>query len=139
VGSPAWLATQLDARMVAKRIAPSGTRVEDLPVRPGTKVAGELGGRPLLRYVDYAAVHENQRTTMTFVCPTPYAPADQVEYLALPRPDLVRDFVIMLDPAAITEIAGPKWCDLGQGIEYVLLNGYPPQAVLAPGWAVKIR
>ena len=139
MGSTAWLATQLDARMLDKSVAPPGTPVASLPMRPGTEVAIELGGRPLLRYVDYNAVHETSRATSTFVCPTPYTAEDQTEYLALPRPDLTRDFVIVLDPAKIDSIAGPRWCDLGEGIEYILTAGYDETAIMAPGWAVKIR
>lgn len=139
MSSSAWLATQMDARMLDKQVASAGTPIEHLPVRSGVDVARELANRPLLRYVDYELVHEAGRTAPTFVCPTPYASTDQVEYLALPRPDLTREFVILIDAAKVTKVIGPRWCDLGSGIEYVLPDGYPEQAMMAPGWAVKIR
>ena len=139
MASAAWLATELDSRMLDKGIAPVGTPVGSLPVRRGAEVAKELGGRPLLRYVPFQLVHERYRDTMTFVCPTPYAPEDLAGYLALPNPTLPRDFVIVLDPVQLDEVADPRWCDLGQGIEYILTSGYTSAAILAPGWAVKVR
>lgn len=139
MASAAWLATELDSRMLDKRIALVGTPVGSLPVRPGSEVADELGGRLLLRYVPVQFVHEKYRDTMTFVCPTPYASEDLGSYLALPNPTLLREFVIVLDPAKLDSIAGPRWCDLGQGIEYILTSGYPQAAIVAPGWAVRIR
>jgi hypothetical protein len=139
MASAAWLATELDSRMLNKGIAPVGTPVDSLPVRPGSEVAAELGGRLLLRYVPFQLVHEQYRDTMTFVCPTPYASEDLGSYLAMPNPTLLREFVIVLDPAKLDRIAGPRWCDLGQGIEYILTSGYTPDTIIAPGWAVRIR
>lgn len=123
----------------SKGIAPVGTPVSSLPVRTGQEVAAELGGRPLLRYVPFDLVHESYRHTQTFVCPTPYSPDDMASFLALPNPALRREFVIVLDPVKIQRIVGPRWCDLGQGIEYVLTDGYDPDAIMAPGWAVSVR
>lgn len=125
--------------MLAKRIFAWNIPVDSLPVRTGVEVATELQGRPLLRYVTYEGVHEQSHTGPTFVCPTAYAPADQVNWLALPRPELVRDYVLLLDPELIPSIKGPRWVSGGGGIEYVLPDGYGPEAVIVPGWAVPIR
>ena len=138
MGSAAWLATQLDAAMLDKGIAPVGTPIGHLAMRKGVDVALELAGRPLLRYVPLELAHET-RDSETFVCPTPYSVDDLTAFLALPSPKISRDFVIVLDPAKIERIQGPRWCDLGQGIEYVLPNGYGADAIMAPGWAVPVR
>jgi hypothetical protein len=118
-----------------------GPEVPDhrLPKRSGREVAAELAGRLLYRYVPYTGVHEKGHSGPTFVCPTPYAGGDIIEWLALPRPDLVRDYVLLLDPALIAEIQGPRWCSLGGGIEYILPNGYLEDAIIPPSWAVRVR
>ena len=91
----------------------------------------------LVRYVIDA--HESPRSTVTYVCPTPLSTEELDAFLALPRPDVRREYAIFLDPAQIAEIQGPRWCAMGQGIEYVLPAGYEARAVMAPGWGVRIR
>src|SRR4051794_7597686 len=106
----AWLSTQLDAVMLGNAIYASACRTSDLPDRTGAEVAEELGGRYLMRYVDYSSVHEAGREIETFVCPTPYAGDELCEWLALPRPDLRRDYVVLIDPREIATVKGPRWC-----------------------------
>lgn len=137
--SCAWVATELDTRMLRKSIASTQVPLELLPLRKGEEVASELAGRALLRYVGDRNVHENHHAGPTFVTPTPYGVNDLHAYLALPGPRTLRTHVVWLDPARLTAIRGPRWCDLGSGVEYILTEGYSSEAILSPGWAVEIR
>jgi hypothetical protein len=137
--SCAWTATQLDARMLRKSVASNDVPLDLLPLRTGEEVAQELAGRALLRYVDDRNVHETGHAGPTFVTPTPYSVEDLHGYLALPGPRAMRTHVLWLDPTRLTAIRGPRWCDLGSGIEYILTKGYSSEAILSPGWAVEIR
>jgi hypothetical protein len=140
MGSCAWLATQLDTRFVGEpRIANGTTSLASLPPRRGTDVSIELGGRPFIRYVTVANSGENSRASETFVSPTSYSPEDASSWLALPSPLKLRKFAVLIDPAKVDWVKGPRWCSLGSGIEYILPDGYTAAAVLDPGWAVKVR
>jgi hypothetical protein len=44
---------------------------------------------------------------------------------------------MLLNPAEVDEIQGPRWVRAGSGIEYVLPNGFPSSAVLL-GWPIQI-
>jgi hypothetical protein len=132
-----WLATELDAYMFGGNIASKVTTDAALPIRRGVDVAAELNGRMLVRYIIDA--HDPPRTTPTFVSPTAIATDELDAYFALPRPDLLREYAIFLDPLKIDDIQGPRWCSMGQGIEYILPRGYDTAAVLPPGWGVRIR
>ena len=132
-----WLATEMDGYMLSGKIAPKGMPDFALPIRTGAEVADELHGRMLIRYVIDA--HEPPRSVATYVSPTPLSTEELDAYLALPRPDLRREYAIFLDPRRINEIRGPRWCSMGQGIEYILPNGYHGGAVVPPGWGVRVR
>lgn len=141
-GGSGWLATHLDRMMLMRR----GQLHEPLdakeqPVRSGEEVADELNGRMLLRYVLDDDVHEagKGRWQSTFVTPTPYSVDDLPSYLALPIPDVPRRHVVFLDPGEIDQIIGPRRVVGGEGIEYLLPGGYRREAVLEPGWAVRVR
>src|SRR5437867_2581044 len=99
-----WLATFLDREMLALRrgvhIAAPSVRVENLPRKTGRRVAAEIGGRYLLRYLLPYQVGRYTRgnSDLHFVTPTPYAPEETVSYLALPAPTEPRPFVLVLNP-----------------------------------------
>ena len=137
--SCAWLSTMSDARMLSMSIASNETSLDMLPVRRGESVARELAGRPLFRYVDGRHAREQRHPGPVFVTSTPYRPEDLQVYLALSGWPAVRTFVLRLDPMKLGSIRGPRWCDVGIGVEYVLLRGYEPEAVLDPDGAVEIR
>jgi hypothetical protein len=107
--------------------------------RTGAQVATELSGRYLLRYLlphqvgQYAAGSGDQH----WVTPTPYAPEETVSWLALPAPRDPRTYVMVLHPAQIPVICGPRWVRFGGGIEYYLPNGFPP-AALAFSWELEV-
>jgi hypothetical protein len=132
-----WLATELDTYMLSGKIFSRGTPDSGMPVRPGTSVSTELHGRMLCRYI--IDPHEPPRTSATWVSPTPLSSEELIPYLALPNPLKAREFVLFLDPSKISDIQGPRWTSMGQGIEYLLPGGYPASAVVPPGWGVRIR
>lgn len=139
----AWLATALDLQMLEKRMYPPDTPIEGIPSRQGSDVADEeLSGRWLLRYVLPGQQMEPQGDRIgerTFVTPTPYAPSDLSDWLDLPFAEDSRDYVIRLDPSQIEFIAGPMFVGAAMGVQYVLPQGYGPEAVMGPGWAQRVR
>ena len=142
MGSSAWLATMLDEQMLEKRVQVPTVPLEHLPRRSGAEVAKELGGRWLLRYVPSAQVHEprsGRYGVATFVTPTPYATSELAHWLDLPQPELPRNYVVRLDPSQVPVIVGPQYVGAGMGIQYVLPEGYGPEAVVHPGWAHEVR
>jgi antitoxin (DNA-binding transcriptional repressor) of toxin-antitoxin stability system len=114
--------------VIAKRGTPDG----DLIPVAGTAVARELGGRYLVRYVTRAGGARDVagRDGLIYVTPTAYATSEAITWLALPGP---RPFYLLLDPAGIETIAGPRYVHLGQGIEYLLPDGFPAGAVVGVG------
>ena len=114
--SCAWLSTVLDQEMLEVvrrvRIAPRTVSYQILLVswqKTGRQVAGELGGRYLLRYLlrHQVGSYINGSTDRHYTTPTPYSPADTVSWLTLPSPTRKRDFVMLLDPTKIDTILGP--------------------------------
>jgi hypothetical protein len=115
------------------------TRDEDLPRWRGAEVAGHLGGRLLLRYVTPAQLGEftGGSSKRHHVTPTPYAPKEAINWLALPAPGVPREHALVLKPEAIDDILGPRIVRWGGGIEYVLPNGFSHSA-LHFDWEVRI-
>ena len=137
------LATRLDISMLEGRgvwIFPGPTPDKDLPHKTGVEVSRELGGRYLLRYVlpDQVGRYTAGSTEPHWVTPTPYAPLELVPYLFLPNPNRIRTHVMLLNPVHIPTIAGPRYVNLGSGIEYLLRDGFPMQALVTP-WEMEIR
>ena len=149
MAAASWLATMLDHEMLelARRvpIAPRSTTDRALETSPkwnksGAQVAAELGGRYLLRYLlrDQVGLYRDGSEDQHFVTPTPYTAGETVSWLALPAPHEERPFVMVLDPSKIDdELWGPRWVRLGKGIEYILPNGFPKQAVVL-GWEQQV-
>ena len=148
MASAAWLATNLDQEMleagrnpavvIAARPTPDG----GLPRKNGGQVAAELGGRYLLRYLlpHQVGLYRHGSADPHCATPTPYAAADTVSWLKLPRARQDRPFVMFLDPAQISEIWGPRWVRFGKGIEYLLPRGFPQNAMVPVGsaWEVPV-
>jgi hypothetical protein len=142
VPNASWLATSLDQEMLEQHrvlIASRTTPDQDLPSKTGTQVAQELGNRYLLRYLaaHQTGLHANGSEQRHFVTPTAYSAAETVSWLALPLPTQDRAFVLMLDPAKIETIVGPRWVRCGKGIEYILPFGFPKEA-LTLAWEVQV-
>jgi hypothetical protein len=137
-GTSGWLATYLDAEMFLRK----GVSIHeplDHSVRPpqrrGSDIAHELGGRLLLKYILPAQVGTFRAGTEDecYATPTPYSSEEAARYLLLPRADIPRRQVLLLDPARIPWIQGPIWVALARGIQYILPNGFPGAAVVVPG------
>jgi hypothetical protein len=131
-------------------IAPQDTPEEQLLAKSGARVAQELAGRFLLRYVLRKQVGAFTAGTRdkTHATPTPLAPEETVRWLALPAVPRPRRYVLLIDPARLPDgykILGPRWVRLGGGIEYILPDGYPREAIVTIGtepdgqWELVVR
>lgn len=154
--SASRLATAADERMLANYgmpVASATTDFRTLPVRPSSTVAWSLGGRYLYKYLLPADVEvfsgprpvdPAYLSRAHFMTPTPYTPGDAAAWLALRVPERRRRHVLIIDPALVPLILGPRWILMGMGLEYWLPNGFPEAAVVnvgvAPGtgWPVVI-
>lgn len=148
MGTSSRLATMLDADMLArhqKAIAHPGTPDSKLKKRSAQRVTWELGGRYLLRYlttnqvINFAhgvsGIPTDFSNNPHYVTPTPFSPEEAIAWLALPSPHLLRNYVVLLDPALIPvaiTILGPRWVRMGGGIEYIL-SSFPIAAVVNVG------
>ena len=113
-------------------IYPAGTPDKGLPEKSGNEVYLELGSRYLLRYLlpsqisiflNLSSMPSSFVQKTHYVTPTPYSPEETVPWLALPRPNIPRIYVVLLNPSKIpidVIIRGPRWVRMGGGIEYVL-------------------
>lgn len=140
-----WLATLLDSEMLqvqrGVQIQPATTPLNQLARKTGLQVAAEVGGRYLLRYLLRKQVGKflGGSQAQHYVTPTPYSPDETTYFLALPRPTGRRRYVLLLDPARIPQVWGPRWVRLAAGIEYYLPQGFPPNAIVGPGWEIEVR
>ncbi len=136
------LATLLDLEMLQLRasavIYSEKTPDAAMPLRPGTEVAAELGGRCVLRYLLHKDVLRSSGATTpvlgsrlmrAYVTPTPYSPSEVIHALALPFSSEWRSHVILLRPEFIPWMQGPRRVENGSGLEYILPNGYPASAL----------
>jgi len=137
------LATRVDQewleRVQGVQIASSLTPDNALTLKDGATLARELGGRYLIRYLHSDQLGTGQQGSVApcYVTPTAYSPEDCVRWLALPNPAHPREFALILDPSKIPAALGPRWVRLGDGIEYLLPQGFPPEALVLP-WEVRI-
>lgn len=138
VESSSILATWLDHHMLLDRqisIADPGTPIDTLPLKTGQDVYEELGGRYFIRYIVPAQVgrFSHGDEGKHYVCPTPYTPSETLSWLVLPAGAEPRTHALLLDPRRIASVRGPQWVGLPGGIQYVLPNGFPQDAIVVPG------
>ena len=124
------------------KIAAASTPDTALDVRDATDLAKALP-RLLLRYVRPHQVGSFTGGTFDpqYVTVTPYSPDEAVCWLALPNPLDPPRHVLLIDPGLMKDhrVAGPRWVRLGNGVEFILLDGFPKHASVAPGWEVEIK
>jgi hypothetical protein len=144
------LANLLDLEMLLRAgttVYPETTPDRLMSMRTGMDVARELGGRLLLSYIRKDDVSRRvpgadpnlgTRSWPIFTTPTPYSAVEVVSALALPWPKSLRSHVILLDAAKISEIQGPRRVLCGYGLEYLLPNGFPSDALRVP-WEIEVR
>ena len=140
--SASRLAKILDQEMIERAgttIAPATTLDAHLPRRAGSDVSRELGGRFLIRYMLHRQLgsFRGGSTAKHFVTPTPLSVASVGPYLALPSVSEPRPFALLIDAAAVTVVQGPRWVRGGDGIEYLLPDGFRPDALALP-WEIQI-
>jgi hypothetical protein len=135
-----YLAVSLDLHFLQVRSAviwPETADLDSMPLRTGAEVADELGGRLLVRYVTDQHVPPSMSavwTTTSAICAVCSGPI-----LHLPAQVTHRHWVFIIDPAKVDAIKGPRRCIMGQGVEYILPNGYEAKALLPPGYGVRVR
>ena len=138
------LAVSLDAEMLGRHsvvIYPPWTHNSALP--KCVDLAAEVGDRYLLKYV-----RTDDRTRYSkfsgishfpgvhYLTPTAICRGELVAALNLPPLPAPR-FALILDPAKLDAV-GPRQVRGGKGVEYVLLNGFPVDAMVEPGWPVSV-
>lgn len=148
MGTCSRIATMLDVDMLAQNgatIGPLSTPDSKLGVPTQIQLTQQLGRRYLLRYLlPFQVVYFANGTSglptsfvskTHYVTPTPFSPEEAAAWLALPVPDQLRPYVVLLDPRLIphtVKVAGPRWVRWGGGIEYVL-DSFPTNAVVNIG------
>ena len=142
----AQLALMLDEEMLRLHgVAVSDPWVPDHALPISADLASQLCDRYLIKYVrkrdreryspplsgiaTYTGVHF---VTTTAICRDELSPMLNLPPFSLPR------YALILNPAQLT-VHGPRRIRGGRGIEYVLLNGFPSDAVIEPGWPMELR
>ncbi len=143
MGTSSRLATVLDAEMLRQKrvsIFPPGTplvQMQNSPNQPVPNLLAYWGGRYLLRYLlpHQVGTLLNGTNTRQYVTLTPYAPEETVTWLALPAPNQPRPYVLLLNPTHLDPVLypvyGPRWVQMGGGIEYILNTGFPANAIVS--------
>lgn len=105
------------------------------PPRPGITIARELSGRLLINYLApwQVRLFTHGRSGTVYATPTPYSPEEAVQYLLYPPDDGLREFAFLIDPGKVDVIVGPMRVAVNAGIQYVLPNGLPEEAIVVPG------
>ncbi len=140
------LSITLDEEMLGRHgISVASPWTPDSLLPPCPDLARQVGDRFLLKYVrrddrqryscfsgitHYSGVH--------YVTPTAICRQEVVAVLNLPAPLPAPAFALILD-ANLLEAQGPRRIRSGRGLEYVLPNGFPSKAIVAPGWPVTVK
>lgn len=110
---------------------------------PPADLANELGGRCLIKYLRKGAHTRYSLTSgithfpgIHYLTPTPICASQLIQVLNLPPYPTPR-YALLLDPNKLTA-HGPRRIRTGRGFEYLLLNGFNADAIMKPGWPVKV-
>jgi hypothetical protein len=155
MGTSSRLATVLDAEMLRQKgvnIFAPGTSLVQMQTSPHqpVNISSHLGERYLLRYLlpHQVGTLLNGTPRRQYVTPTPYAPEETGSWLALPSPNQPRPYVLLLDPTQLRDVYGPRWVQMGGGIEYILAQGFRPGAIVnmspdpsttPPRWELEVK
>ncbi len=136
--SSGFLATRVDTIMLEDRQvypARAGLALAQLPLKSGTEVFQELGGRLLIKYLPERQVglFNAGGSGMHYTTPTVYPANELNQWLLLPSPQRKRMYVLLLDPRRIAAIRGPQSVAGPGGIQYVLPDGFRRDAIVVPG------
>jgi hypothetical protein len=129
------MATSLDCWMLKEHdveAAASTTLDADLPVKSGDQVFEEIGRRYLIRYVpkDGISLESMLAPSLRWVTPTPYSAEDALRCLALPFGERQRKYYWLINPRYLRNVKGPRSVDGGCGIEYLIPEGVPEEALV---------
>ena len=119
------------------------TELARLPIRSGSEVASELGGRFLLRYLRANQVDSIEAglfdwSRPQFTTPTPIPPREATALLRMPRSRNPATHALVIDPARVPHIQGPRYVALGRmTIEYMLPDGIPQEALVLR-WPIQV-
>ena len=127
-------------------IAEAGLPVTALPRKTGRQVFDELGGRLLVKYLTRRQVgrFRGGASGTHWLTPTAYSPSEACVMLLTPAPDEPREYALLLDPRRIEFIYGPQRVAGIGSIQYILTDGFPPDAIVVPGapgarWEVVVQ
>jgi hypothetical protein len=138
------LAITLDEEMLGRHavyVHPPWAPDSSLPLC--ADLEAQVGDRFLLKYV--RSSDRNHYSVMSgvtyfsgvhYVTPTPICQGELTSVLNLPPMPAPR-FALILDPSKL-DARGPRRIRSGRGIEYVLANGFPRDAIVSPGWPVSV-
>lgn len=149
------LATAADERMLANHAVPVAQATTEFGglASPSSTVAWSLGGRYLYKYLLPAdlevfsaprPIDPDYLFKAHFMTPTTYAPKDAAQWLSFPSPERLRKYVLLINPALVPVIRGPRRVLMGMGLEYYLPDGFPEVAIASigvvsgAGWPVVI-
>jgi hypothetical protein len=100
----------------------------------------DLGRRHLIKYV---RSHEHEKYAIMsgvnkfagpqWVTPTPLAPCDLMDCLALP-PGEPPGWYLLLRTDMLASVRGPRRIRRGNGVEYLLPDGFTSDAIVEPKW-----
>ena|SRR5881296_876402 len=147
MGTSSRIATLLDAAMLVANhvgIYPHSvpwSQIEEEQGAKGVDVSAQVGPRYLIHYIQRRDVGHfaRGRGGRVYVTPTPYSPEETISWLSLPFPTAFREFALFLNPkrlgykdaGPLCRVYGPRWVPFGGGIEYLLLDGFTEDAVVA--------
>jgi len=137
------LAAHLDISMLlAKGLQIASEGVPDDQVPYAKNLTAELCSRHLIKYVRQADLsHYSALSGITFfpgrhfVTPMAVAAADLQSALALP-PLPTPSGALLLNPAKLTLVRGPRRIAAGIGVEYIIDEGFTLDAIVIPQWAM---
>ena len=130
------LANDLDIDFLLERRAGKSPEIwhekaknTDMPMRSGKEVVAELAGRKLIRLAEdqFESARKDKETWLTV---TPCCPKCAGKQFHLPKELTERNWAILINPAQIDEIQGPRRCVMGYGLEYYLPKGYAKEAMV---------
>ncbi|WP_405933715.1 hypothetical protein [Streptomyces sp. NBC_00827] len=131
MGTCGFLATHIDLFMLGARVFPEWERLD----AHAKADASCLNGRLLVHYLVPGAQHDFREGFAggeggLWATPTPYSSDDAARYLRFPCPQVARTHAILIDPTKVPELRGPRRVQRGDGLEFLLPQGVPANAIL---------
>lgn len=136
------IAVHLDNEMLLRRgivIHPSSTQDADLPTI--SDLAGHFENRLLVRYVRRTDLSLVTNTTWQhrphWLTLTPLCKGSVSHFLNLPSHLPSPTHALIVDPAELPDLRGPRYVQFGFAVEY-LTSALPDTAIVGPKWAAEL-